>query len=552
MDREKSLWEAVRTLWIKYCGISDEYKMLKHRWQYLYKPDSLPILPFLFEEDSGSEEKKSTFGLLDGLVSDINDTFQNKLNFKRTYMENYDDSLLYLRNFTLKNYYILERKIFELSNFVGLLKLAFFQRTVSTEISHVASGLPHSPERTIGNELFYLAADEVAKSYYKCFKIPYGKWDEFITFSPPITEAHFTGAFFRTSEYSKLFHISMSEEQKYFVGAYMILAHELSHAPVVKLWKELDYSRTDLSSWLKLLYRDICTNTKSILKEYENNDCNRCPLNRATTGIYAFQAEQCIADILGLKVTGTNIGHAFLDTTFGTFGTLSMLHPIELDLIRILTLHSYMIASGMPRDEVLGNRIEDLENRVNTNRVNRNLAECPNFLECIEQIGSSWASIIYDFDLRFSQIFAEQLSTNYNILHLLSLCPEAPIIDINVIGSREWTNLQDICAEIAASEGVELKCTRMCLNRIPDSLFSRFIIDKFDKNNVKVDDEKVSIGKIKDALSEGVPCLEVDPRYILHAYYEGYRESEGTKRPNYATTIHSLAFNKFNRNKKEK
>lgn len=89
--------------------------------------------------------------------------------------------------------------------------------------------MPHSPERTIGNELFYLAADNVARRYYECLNIPYGKWDEIITFTPPIEEEYFYGAFYRPSQYLKLFHVSMSEEAKYFVGSYLTLAHEFSH-----------------------------------------------------------------------------------------------------------------------------------------------------------------------------------------------------------------------------------------------------------------------------------------------------------------------------------
>lgn len=533
MNGEESLWEAIRTLWMKYCGISDEYKMLKHRWRYLYDPESLSALPKLFGEED-EEEDNSTFGLLDNLVEDINETFTTKLNFKRSEPETYNKSLRYLRNFALRDYYILERQIFELSTFVGLLKIAFFQRTVSKEMSHVASGLPHSPERTIGNELFYLAADEVAKSYYSCFRIPYGRWDEFITFTPPITEGHFTGAFFRASEYTRLFHISMSEEQKYFVGAYMILAHELGHAPTVKLWKGLNYAKTNISLWIKLLFSEIYNKTMSVLWKRRRINCDECALWRR----YALkiELEQCIADVLGSKVAGPNMGHALLDTTFGTSN--------ESDLIRILTFRSYMIASGVV-DSTLNLRIEDLKNRVNEN------LNCPSFFECVEEIGNSWASLINDFDLRFPQIFTEQLDTNDNIVNLLDLCPEAPVIDINIIGSRgNWTNLHDICAAIADDRGLKLNCNQICINRSLESLFSCFVVDEFDEDNIKANGKKITTDNIKDSLLKGVLCPEIDPRYILHAYYECYKESKGMERPDYAATIHSLVFNKFNKNRK--
>ncbi len=75
--------------------------------------------------------------------------------------------------------------------------------------------------------------------------------------------------------------------------------------------------------------------------------------------------------------------------------------------------------------------------------------------------------------------------------------------------------------------------------------------DDWTKNIVK-DDFRISKAKeIKKSLLEGTPCLDKDPIYILHAYYEAYKESKAEKRPNYAATIHSLAFNKFKKTKEK-
>jgi hypothetical protein len=523
MNSDESLWEAIRSLWMKYCGISDEYRILKHRWHYLHdNKDSFSALPRLDKEDR--IKGKSTFTLLDELVSTIDESFERRLNFKRTVVEDYTESLPYLQTFSLEDYSILERKIFELSNFVGLLKAAFFQRTVSKEITHVASGLPHSPERTIGNELFYIAADKVAKNYYNCFKIPYGKWDGFITFTPPITEGHFIGAFFRPTAFSKLFHMSMSEEQKYFVGAYMLIAHELGHSPMVELHKNDVDARTYTPSWMLLLFDIISTSTQAVTSRYRNSSCGTCTLTNRY--VLKNEFEQCIADILGMMVAGPNIGHALLDTIYGASDVK--------DLIRLTTLYSYSSFSPFGVDRTLIDRIDDLGDRVNDS------VNCPNFFDCVSEIGSYWANLINDFDQRFPEIFEDEMNSRTSSVNdLISLCPMSPILDLEIIEiirrSQSWSNLYQICSAIASNEGRVLQCNRICEGSSSDSLFSHFIDDKFDVNNIEVEGENISVDDIKNYLTERIPCTEVDPRYILHAYYECYKESDGASRPDYVT-----------------
>ncbi|MDH5685520.1 MAG: hypothetical protein OEY73_03190, partial [Hadesarchaea archaeon] len=227
IKEKMSLWEATRTLWIKYCGIADEYKMLRDRWLYLHNKKSLSTLPYL---------KRSTFAELNRLVASLSRKFR-ELGFHRDRMENFERYGVLLRDmrdiiFYSGVYTKTKEMFFDLASYEGLLKLAFFQRTVSSEISHVASGVPRSPERTIGNELFYLAADTIGRKYNECLKIERSRWDRIITFAPPKEAPMFYGAFFRPSIFLPLFHISMSEEQKYFVGSYLVLAHEFAHAAI--------------------------------------------------------------------------------------------------------------------------------------------------------------------------------------------------------------------------------------------------------------------------------------------------------------------------------
>ena len=256
----RDLWTSARSLWVKFCGIADEYKMLRDRWLYLYSKNKLPVLPYLRAKNPDEEEQ--TFDLLDNHVKELETKF-GELGFERNKMESYND----FRQETSRTdrvdivdkLKLIEDYVYDLANFVGLLKFAFFQRTVSSEIPHVASGMPHSPERTIGNELFYLAADNVARRYYECLNIPYGKWDGFITFTPPIEE-YFYGAFYRPSPCLELFHISMSEEAKYFVGSYLALAHEFGHAVIPRKITYGEASRIVTAWWAEHLAESLINN----------------------------------------------------------------------------------------------------------------------------------------------------------------------------------------------------------------------------------------------------------------------------------------------------
>ena len=259
----EGLWRTARTLWIKYCGISDEYKMLRDRWLYLHGENKLMVLPYL--KRNNEDEEKKTFDLLDDHANELEREFGG-IGFKRREMENFRSFRNKVKGRNVDDLIVglglIEEHFFDLSNFVGLLKSAFFQRTVSAEIQHVISGLPHSPERTIGNELFYLAADNVAHRYCECLNISYGKWDGFITFIPPIEERHFYGGFYNPSPYLKLFHVSMSEEAKYFVGTYLTLAHEFSHAIMSVISETGSTKKLDFPKWLKIITAEICSTVR--------------------------------------------------------------------------------------------------------------------------------------------------------------------------------------------------------------------------------------------------------------------------------------------------
>lgn len=84
----KRLWRTARTVWIKYCGVSDEYKMLRDRWLYLYDENKLTVLPYLKRTDENEEMK--TFDLLNDHTKELENRFR-EIGFERAKMERFND-----------------------------------------------------------------------------------------------------------------------------------------------------------------------------------------------------------------------------------------------------------------------------------------------------------------------------------------------------------------------------------------------------------------------------------------------------------------------------
>lgn len=403
----------------------------------------------------------------------------------------------------------IEDLFYALANFEGLLKLAFFQRTVSAEIQHVISGVPHSPERTIGNELFYLAADNVARRYCECLNIPSGKWDGFITFIPPITEGDFYGAFYNPSPYLKLFHVSMSEEAKYFVGSYLALAHEFCH-PAMKTVKMND------AFWLHTLFESIYEDTSEHLTDLAGNQCENCPFyvylsspeNSFLVGfVYHKIFKELLTDIIATLIGGVNYIHQLINFAY------SMIAKPENQLaflLRIGTCSHYLKLNGYNVSNLEERIIEISDSSEDIRREKKYF--CPqredfDFFKCIAGICALWAERINTFDQNYGENF-------YELLTSVSLEGDTSVIPLPKRG---------------------------------DSLFSKIV-----REGAKFEIDEGMEEKIKEALKAGIPTPDKDPRQILHCYYEAYKESDGPKRPHYAATIYSLAFNTFSQNRRER
>ena len=534
----KGLWRTARTLWIKYCGISDEYKMLRDRWLYLHGENKLTVLPYLKRKNENEEKK--TFDFLDEHTKELEERF-GEIGFKRVEMESFDAFKREVIKMDITDLIseikLIEDYFFDLANFVGLLKSAFFQRTVSAEIQHVVSGLPHSPERTIGNELFYLAADNVARRYYECLNIPYGKWDEFITFTPPITEEYFYGAFYNPSPYLKLFHVSMSEEAKYFVGSYLALAHEFGHGAISIRYKIGSKSKISRPGWFKLLTTLIWANTTEYLKGKEK-ECADCPLYQnflipdpeEAKDIYGHLCEELLVDIIACSIAGNNYEHELLDSIAGPA-------PYGI-MLRMVPTITYLRLNNAKVDDLMYRAGKIAEAREKNERITCPTGYC--FSDCIFQLGIRWAKLIDDFDknmpryilINLETLF-ENLTENLNEYRIWTeeLKSQGTI---NVLDEQFMGILRDI-----------KKSSKNLITSNWKQLFPAIIKEKF--SITQKEKEEISY-----ALRNGIPIPEKDPRHILHCYYEAYKQSDGEKRPHYAATIYSLAFNTYSKNRRQR
>jgi hypothetical protein len=546
----KRLWRTARTLWIKYCGISDEYKMLRARWLYLHDENKLMALPYLKRDNKNDEMK--TFDLLDDHTKELENRFID-LGFKRDEMERFKSFKQKVKKVPttglIAEMKLTEDYFFDLANFVGLLKSAFFQRTVSAEIQHVVSGIPHSPERTIGNELFYLAADNVARRYCECLNIPYGKWDGFITFIPPIEEGGFYGAFYNPSPYLKLFHISMSEEAKYFVGSYLALAHEFGHSIMRRRIKWAETAKMGDVFWMENLFNRIYQDSLEFLNDQGKYRCQNCPFYDYLTTPYdlykvGFVYEifiELIADIIAAYIGGMNCMHSFIDFAEGMISNPKNQIPF---LLRIISGYYYLKLEGFDITH-LRERIEDIIEISNRTRADygfscSTLVDHSDFLNCIAGICARWAKGIYDFNNKFGEIFFDELE-DYVINLLYQYNQFQGSIDTEEVFKTE--NLDKLFGFVFPEE----KRDKLLIPDSNSQLFSMIV-----KEGYKFEIEDGEKEQIINSLLGGRPIPDKDPRQILHCYYEAYKESEGQKRPHYAATIYSLAFNTFSQNRGEK
>ncbi len=316
---------SLETKWIEFVGVADEFKMLRNKWDYLsLQPNSmLPQIETVFER-------------MNRVIGELSQLF-NRLGFSRHEVENRTNFVEHeMSRHVVKG---INGRFLELCHYHGILKTTFYMRTVSSEIPHVVSGAPLSPEKTMGNEAAYFAADNVAKRYKACLHVPDEFiWDHYVSFLYP--SSGFYGAFCSPQEHLRLFHLSISEEGKNFLGLYLVLPHELAHMCHIKLGRE-----NLNANWFKRIFQELGPRLRF-------HDSTGAAVDIPDTRwIVMFQ--QFIADILGLMIGGITTLHLYNDLMFID----------SCQYLRNCFLYGYFSSIGDPVTDSIRSEIEILENR---------------------------------------------------------------------------------------------------------------------------------------------------------------------------------------------
>jgi hypothetical protein len=465
----EQLWKDYYQLYIKFCGIADEFHVIKHRWNFLRRFTwSLTANPHILE---ATEELIHKLEEHFKIVGCRRESLEGKDQFiTQTGSIGFDLASLNLTAIQ----YLYE----ELSSLLGHLKQAFYQRTVSLEVPSTITGVSQSPERTMGNELMLLAADKLTESYLDCTRqvFPW-KWDGVISFLYPHLTAF--GGLTRWYHPAKTFHISLTEDGKYFIGDYLTLAHEVAHTT---MYASPTTSKPPL--WLSMTInemRPIVLRELHRLREiYYESECMDCTLFRA---IYSFikygwsdSVIESLTDLIAVKIGGVS----------------SLQHLIDLVLQRD-TFSRLAFAHGFdPTVNEVAKDFNDAKRRL----CSIHKYECAR--ECVELLASYGKSL----GQRFATLNVELPERVDDYQRTLQL----PAID-------------------SANDSQE-----------PLPILSHLVSEELqmDENEERI---------IESNLSDLESCTAFDPRRVLHVYYKIYREKGNP--PNYAVTLHSLAFNKL-------
>jgi hypothetical protein len=500
MNLEKSessiykLWKDVHPLWIRYCGVSDEMKTLRNRWLFLADLQYSPL----------PDVKDTLFNRLIALDSTFQTMF-GRLGFSRYVLETRGKFIHATEAWERDELEIflsgLREMFAELEEYLGKLKLTFFQRTSSLEIPFQA-GLARSPQKTMGDEIVHLAADNVAACYLNCLRWHSDlAWDRVVSFVYPVQEA-FTGGIFHVMPHTKLFHLSLSEDGKYFPGAFLFLAHEVSHATMYKVVGGMTrHCHWVIATWGRF-YRYIHSFEDLKKDIISRRVCENCDNRNYIESLFSFDRSgyylrQCIADIVGLEIGGICSLLAIVDFA-----------PFLETLFRVAFLAGYYHEKKGKIEEILSEK-EYLYSVLLRKRGKTcgagNPQLCLDFLvELGTKAGMSFshddATVIPDYLPSLFKSQSEQLPSESDRRHFCQ-------------------NFFDLACD-------ENYCTSTAPNIISHLVKKPFNYS-FDSN-------------MADQLTEGLCApAETDPRLMLHVFYKLYR-MRGP--PSYSATLHNLAF----------
>ena len=298
-DSEEAYVDALR----KYRGLLSEFSTLKDRWSFSSQIlENADILPDVFQAGGIDFAIRFYSGFLEASNA-------APIPFREQPYVTFDTG------WALEN----------ISRIISLIKSGFFQRTDSMDLPYVIAGVPLSPERSWGNELYLVAADKLVLNCLQYLNIPHFSWDRFVSWS----ESKREGSSLIGGQYLPFrgtFHLLLSMDIKYNFQGLLVMAHELAHAACQALYDTIGIkneaglvSYPVLSNALQYTFgvRDAISEK---LKKCRGSD--KCPLKEWKTllktsdqdtfiqsvGRKRFTADlyECLMDSIAVKLAGTS------------------------------------------------------------------------------------------------------------------------------------------------------------------------------------------------------------------------------------------------------
>lgn len=287
----------------------------------------------------------------------------------------------------------------------------------------------------------------------------------------------------------------LSEENKHFIGSYIILAHEISHSVHYK-------KRSDsitYPNWFIAMWRKVIGEQRRLFEERINSlrgSCQNCPISDYlynfinNTHINIREFEQNVADLIALLIGGPTTCLALIDQF------LNCSPDIRYLTLRPSFLHGYCFQNNLTSDSSL------FENE-------------------ILKMHEGWLKYLPTFEtvnnLRCPEIGSE-------ITPCFILCNKLGEISGKLFAYYDSNILNEFRTELPS----ETTLFSSGVNSITSALVKNKFSIPHDVNE-----------RICSCLVDRKSCTSEDPRHIIHCYYTSYRERMPI---DYVTILHSLAY----------
>ncbi|MGB8779982.1 MAG: hypothetical protein WCD81_04955 [Candidatus Bathyarchaeia archaeon] len=321
-DRYACSDEVFRDVLRKYRGLLSEYLTLKDRWKFASKAfENSDILPDIFGQGGLDDEIRFFSSQVTRYAgSEENESEQSD-----------SDKMIAIADAK----YAIEK----IARIVSFIKSGFFQRTDSVELPYIIAGIPFSPERSCGNELYLVAADKLVNNYLSYLNMSGVRWDKFVSWSELQLQQSLPGG--RYTLLHKTFHLNLAMDVKYNLQGLLILAHEISHAACQTSFDELGRPRslapesvTVLSDTLECIFglRQKLLEIMGGCNTKLNKNMSFCPFKKwqdtlnaptpqsfveyATNKPFTRHLYESLMDIIALRIAGTSYIRAMKDYVF--------------------------------------------------------------------------------------------------------------------------------------------------------------------------------------------------------------------------------------------